>query len=262
MQDELAARAVERGEQQRRRARRAQQPHRPRRRGRCRSGRVVRVADVQHRALGQRAGDLVRARDHRVGALRQRGRRQRVVEAEVRAPGLVDDKRDAGGVRDVGERRRCRRPCRSRSARRRTRRARRAPRASARLERLGRHAVGDAALAVVLGRHEARQPAAQHEAVDDRRVRVALRDDRACRAARARGTARGCPASRRSSGTTSARRRTRRRRALGALVRRRRRRRGRCRGCPAARRRRARRAPIALRSPGSAPGPPLWPGTW
>ena len=54
------------------------------------------VADVQHRALRQRAGDLVRAREHRVGALRQRGRRQLVVEAEVRAPRLVDHERHAG----------------------------------------------------------------------------------------------------------------------------------------------------------------------
>ena len=49
---------------------------------------------------------------------RQRARRQVGVEAEVRAPGLVDDERHAGRVRDLGAARRRRRPCRSRSARR------------------------------------------------------------------------------------------------------------------------------------------------
>ena len=99
VQRELAARAVERRDQQRRRARRAQQPQRARHRA---GVDAAAVADVQHRALGQRAGDLVRAREHRVGALRQRGRRQRLVEAEVRAPRLVDDERHAGAVRDLG----------------------------------------------------------------------------------------------------------------------------------------------------------------
>ncbi|HKH16981.1 MAG TPA: hypothetical protein VKA57_05605 [Solirubrobacteraceae bacterium] len=102
MQRELAARAVERGEQQRGGAGGAQQPQRTADRA---DVDPVAVADVQHRALGQRAGDLVRAGEHRVGALGQRGRRQRVVEAEVRAPGLVDDQRHARRVRDLGERR-------------------------------------------------------------------------------------------------------------------------------------------------------------
>ena len=89
-------------------------------------------ADVQHRALRQRADDLVRARQHRVGAQRQRAGRQRLVEAEVRAPGLVDDqrhaaacatsaqRRDVGGHPVVGRRddeRRARRPARRRARR-------------------------------------------------------------------------------------------------------------------------------------------------
>ena len=173
MQRELAARAVERGDQQRRRAGRAQQPQRA---GDRADVDARRAGDVQHRALGQRAGDLVGAGEHRVGALRERGRRQRLVEAEVRAPRLVDHQRHAGGVRDlrhagdvgghavVGRRDD-------------ERGARVGGVAQRALERGGRDAVGDPELGVVLGGDEARDPAAQHEPVDDRRVRVALGDD-------------------------------------------------------------------------------------
>ena len=48
---------------------------------------------------------------------------------------------------------------------------------SAALERLRRDAVRHAELVVVLGRDERRQPAGEHEPVDQRGVRVALHDD-------------------------------------------------------------------------------------
>jgi hypothetical protein len=64
---ELAPRGVERGHQQRGRRRRAHEPHaRATAASSSRAGR----RDVQHRALRQRADDLVRAGQHRVGALR------------------------------------------------------------------------------------------------------------------------------------------------------------------------------------------------
>ena len=131
---------------------------------------------MEHRALRERAGDLVGAGQHRVGALRQRRRRQRLVEAEVRSPRLVDDQRlarrvgdlreprDIGGHPVVGRRYDERGACVGRSAERRR-------------ERVGRDAVGDPELLVVLGHDEARQAAAQHEPVDHRRVRVALDHD-------------------------------------------------------------------------------------
>ena len=219
MQGELPPRAVERREQQRRRAGRAQQPQRPPHRA---GVDAAAVADVQHRALGQRARDLVRAREHRVGALRQRGRRQLVVEAEVRAPRLVDDERHAGAVRDlraagdVGGH-----PVVGRRDDERGLRVRRG--GQRRLERRGRDAVGDPELLVVLGRDEARQPAAEHEAVDDRRVRVALRDDP--RAQRREREAQRVVALRRAVGEEERPRRAERLggEQLGALVGRRRR---------------------------------------
>ena len=105
-------------------------------------------------------------------------------------------------------------------------------------------------------------PPLEHEPVDDRRVRVALRDDP--RAQRREREAQRVVALGRAVGEEERARRAERLggEQLGALVR---------------RRRRAevdpvdvlrdvggerRRAPIALRTPGSAPGPPLWPGTW
>ena len=51
--------------------------------------------DVQHRRLGEAADDLVGRGEHRVGAEAQRRLGQRRVKAEVRAPGAVDDQRDA-----------------------------------------------------------------------------------------------------------------------------------------------------------------------
>ena len=166
-------------------------------RGRPRRCRCAAVGDVQHRALRERADDLVRRREHRVGAQGERAGRQVGVEAEVRAPCLVDDERrrprrgDLGAARDVGDHAVVRRRDEEHGTRVRRRLER--PR-----ERLGRDAVGHAQLGVVLGRDERRHAAAEDEPVDDRRVRVALRDDLARRAAPARGTARGCPGSRRS----------------------------------------------------------------
>ena len=45
------------------------------------------------------------------------------------------------------------------------------------MQRLGRDAVGHPELLVVLGRDKARHAAAEHEAIDDARVRVALHQD-------------------------------------------------------------------------------------
>ena len=133
----------------------------------------VPVAEMDDRRLRDAADDLVRARDHRVRAERQRRGRQRRVEGEVRAPGLVDDQRHATGVRDLGQprhvgdraevgRRDDRRPG---GARRRLQRP---------LERLRGDAVGDAELRVELGRHEGRPQAGDHQPVDRARVGVAL----------------------------------------------------------------------------------------
>ena len=163
----------------------------------------------------------------------QRVRRQLAVEAEVRAPGLVDDQRDAGGVRDlraaldVG-----RHPVvgggdDERGAR--VRAWRRAPR----VERLRRDAVRHAELGLVLRRRPT--SAGRRRARGRRsptRARCAARRP-ARRAARARGRARGCPASRRWSETTSARRRRPRRRAARRARRASATGRGRRRGCPA-----------------------------
>ena len=133
--------------------------------------------DVEHRRLRERADDLVRRGQHGVGALLERRRRQVGVEAEVRAPRLVDHQRHARGVGDLGAARdvgghpvvgRRDDPGRARLRRGGQRR----------LERGRRHAVRHAELLAVLGRDVARPPARQHEAVDHRRVRVALHDQR------------------------------------------------------------------------------------
>ena len=97
---ELATGAVEREQQQRGRAGRPEQAQRARH---PLGIDPAAQADVQHRALGQRAGDLVGARQHRVGALLERRRRQRLMEAEVRTPGLVDDERNARFMSHLGE---------------------------------------------------------------------------------------------------------------------------------------------------------------
>ena len=133
----LAARGVERAAQQRARARRLGQRDRAVDRVLA-DAPVGLAAEVEHRRLREAADDLVRARDDEVGARRERVLGQRLVEGHVRAPRLVDDQRDAAGVRDLGEAARRRPPRRSTSARSPTRRPppasprapRRAPRAS------------------------------------------------------------------------------------------------------------------------------------
>ena len=134
--------------------------------------------DVEHRRLRERADDLVRRGQHGVGALLERGRRQVGVEAEVRAPRLVDHQRHARGVRDLGAAGdvgghpvvgRRDDPGGARVRRRRPATA---------CERLRRDAVRHAQLLAVLGRDVARAAAGEHEPVDHRRVRVALHDQR------------------------------------------------------------------------------------
>ena len=96
------------------------------------------MPEVHDRRLREAADDLVGARDHEVGAQRERVRGQVVVEGEVRAPGLVDDQRHAVGVGRPRPARPRRPPRRSRWATRPSRRPRpasrrardRAPRAS------------------------------------------------------------------------------------------------------------------------------------
>ena len=169
---ELAPRRVERGQQQRAGARRAHEPHR----AATRAG-VDAAArrDVQHRRLRQRADDLVRRGDAPRRRPARAPTRHAGVEAEVRPPRLVDDERRAGRVRDLGAGPPRRRPSRSRSARRRTTARGVAARArSAASQRVRRDAVRHAQLVVVLRRDERRHPAAQHEPVDQARVRVAL----------------------------------------------------------------------------------------
>lgn len=58
---------------------------------------------MQHRGLGQRTGDLVGAGQHRVGALRLSGRRQRFVEAEVGAPTSPRPAGHTPGMRDLSQ---------------------------------------------------------------------------------------------------------------------------------------------------------------
>ena len=129
--------------------------------------------DVEHRRLRERADDLVRRGQHGVGALLERRRRQVGVEAEVRAPRLVDHQRHAGGVGDLGAARDVgRHPVVGRRDDPRRARLRRG--GQRRLERGRRDAVRHAELLPVLGRDVARPPAGEHEAVDHRRVRVAL----------------------------------------------------------------------------------------
>ena len=87
--------------------------------------------DVQHRALGQRADDLVGAGEHRVGALAQRA--GAAGRGGSRSAGPTTGRRRAARPPRGRPRRapRRRRPCRSRSARRRTRRGASGARASA-----------------------------------------------------------------------------------------------------------------------------------
>ena len=99
----MAPRRVERRRQQRVRARRLGERHR--------AIDLVLVdqvlgamPEVEHRRLGEAPDDLVRARDHEVRAGRQCMLGELLVEGEVRAPGLVDDQRDPAGVGDGRER--------------------------------------------------------------------------------------------------------------------------------------------------------------
>ena len=269
MQGELAPRRVERGHQQRRRARRAQQAQHARRRRRGRCAAPAGPADVEHGALGQRAGDLVRARQHGVGAELQGARRQVRVEAEVRAPAWSTTSGDVvrrGATRreplDVGDHAVVRRRDDERRATPRPARAR-----ERLVERRRRDAVGHAELLVVLGRDEAR--------ARRRRAPARRRSTRASCAARRRGAPSGASA-RHSAWLPCVAPLVEEPRARGAvglggeplgLARRASATgRGRCRGCPAARRspapaRRARSAgpgrrrgrPCA-RARGSAPG--------
>ena len=120
--------------------------------------------------------------------------RQLAREAQVRAPGLVDDQRHAARVGDLGQRRRRRRRRRSRWARRSARRPRRASSSSAAASDVGRQAVGDAELGVELGRDEARLAARRGRArrsIDEWTLRWTT--TRLADVARARGRSRGCP---------------------------------------------------------------------
>ena len=62
------------------------------------------LAEVEHRGLGERARELVGARDHDVGAEPGRRLGQLGVEAEVGAPGAVDDECGIVRVGDLRER--------------------------------------------------------------------------------------------------------------------------------------------------------------
>ena len=64
---------------------------------------IAAVAEVEDRRLGDRADDLVGRGEDDVGAALERAAGQRRGEAQVRAPGLVDDQRHAARVGDLGE---------------------------------------------------------------------------------------------------------------------------------------------------------------
>jgi hypothetical protein len=173
--DELPPGPVQRGEQQRARGRRAHEPHRP---GELDAVDPAAVGDVQDRALGQRAGDLVRGGEHRVGALGERQRGHVGMEAEVRPPRLIDHERGAGGVGDLGAGGDV-----GGGAVVRRGDDERGQGAGGAVKRPGQRVRGDAQrhaeLLVVLRRGELGAPAAEHQAVDHRGVRVALHDHRA-----------------------------------------------------------------------------------
>ena len=185
-----------------------------------------------------------------------------LVEGHVRAPGLVDDQRHAAGVGDLGQRRARRRRRRSRSARRPTRRPRRASRASALVERLRRvrqwamPSSGSSSGATNVGR----SPESTSASIV---LECALR----CTTTSSPWWASASPAARLPCEAPLTRNHARLRapglggELLRLLERRRLEARRRCRrsarGCPAPAR--ARRSPPA--AAGSAPGPPLCPGT-
>ena len=222
----------------------------------------VAVADVEHRALGQRARDLVRAREHGVGALRAarsaaapRGSRSAGPRTGRRRAARRRRGRPRRSARDVG-----RHPVVGR------RDDERRPRVGRGGERAPRSAAGSTPWAMpssasYSGGDEGRHAAREHEPVDQRRVRVALGHDP--RAERRQRQAQRVVALRRAVGQEP-----RARGAVGLG--------GQALGLLVGRRRRPEvDAPDVLRDvepqravaeaeaqPGSAPWPPLWPGTW
>ena len=174
MDGELAARRVQRGQQQRGRAGRADQAHRP---AKALGVHSSTPGDVEHRRLGERADDLVRRGDHRVGALGERGRRHAGVEAEMRAPRLVHHQRRVVSVGDLGEGGDVgRQPVVGR--RDDEGRPRVGSAGQRRFERVPGDAVRHPQLRLERGSDPGRDPAREHEAVDHAAVRVALHDDR------------------------------------------------------------------------------------
>ena len=152
--------------------------------------------DVEHRRLGEAADDLVRGGEDGVGPQAQRRLGQPGVKTEMRAPRAVDDKGGTTGVGDLGTAGDVGRH--AVVGRRHDERCADVAGPPQRLvERLRGHAVRHPQLVVVLGRHEARSAAAEHEPVDDRGVRVALDEHVVRRAWPAPGRARDCPGWRR-----------------------------------------------------------------
>ncbi len=171
---ELAPRRVQRRVQERRGARGADQPQRA---GDAAGVHAAAVGHVKHRRLGERADDLVGRGQDRVGALVQGGRGHARMEAEVRAPRLVDDQRGVVGVRHPGEPRDVGgHPV----VGRRDHEGRTGVRGGGErgVEVVGHDAVGHPELGLVGRRDPARPAARQDEAVDDRAVGVALGDHR------------------------------------------------------------------------------------
>ena len=217
------------------------------------------VADVQHRACVSEPAILCVLVSTASAPCVSAAGRQRLVEAEVRAPGLVDDQRHARGVGDLGAARHVgRHPVvggrdderragvgRAASASRSAPARRRGPCPARRRTRAGR-------TPAPRPRARARRPATRASCAAP---------PPASRAAPARGTARGCPASRRWSETTCARRRGPRRRAARPLVRRRRRPEV---DPPDVLRDVEPQRPLAEAEaqPGVGALPALWPGTW
>ena len=168
----MAARSVQRGEQQAARARRRDEPQRA---VDGVLGEAAAGTEVQHRRLGQAAAVLVGARDDEVCAQGERVLGQGIGEGQVRAPRLVDDQRHAvrvGDVREAGDV-----GHRAVVGGRHDDRRRGAGGARERLvERRRPDAVCDAQPRVDLGRHEGGPQPGQDEAVDRAAVDRALHD--------------------------------------------------------------------------------------
>ena len=171
---QLAPGRVERHLEDRAGAGRAHDPHASRD---LALGDVVAGAEVEHRALRKRAGELVSAGQDGVGAEVDGAFGKGRVEAEVGPPRLVYGERDSGGMGhlgaggDVGAHpvvggRDDEGGLRSRGL------------GQPRSQPLRGDPVGHAPVGVVLGSHEGRHPAAEDEAVDQGGVRVALGDHR------------------------------------------------------------------------------------